>query len=293
MWRRASYTLIGANAMSDDRRSMQVKVAALVVLVVWLQYYCTQTPDAPVIATEFQTRGIRAPTQGFVISMHNETGHRVAAKLKRAFGITDMHVVIGHVGNYSTLSLYNRHLMRHGRTDGLQIGNLPMLGCLESHREVWARVQQVSYVFEDDAVPTENALRIAKTLLLDNIDRHWSVIHLDIPGGFFSGSYLWPDRAQYTKIGKLTETCRDCVAFSTRGYIVTKTAAQILLHNYEPPVVQVDAYMNLLNAYHPQFKHVWTRVNAVDENPHISSIQDYTESISIIHSVLNFLIPQH
>jgi len=293
MRRGVPYTLIGAHGIADDRRSMPIKIAALVALVVWLQYYCTQTPDAPVIATEIQTRGIRAPTQGFVISMHNETGWKVGERLKRAFGITDMHVIVGHVGNYSTLSLYNRHLMRHGRTDALQIGNLPMLGCLETHREVWTRVQQDSYVFEDDAVPTQNALRIAKTLLLDNIQRHSSVIHLDIPGGFVSGSYIWPDRAQYTKIGKLTETCRDCVSFSTRAYIVTKTAAQILLQNYEPPVVQVDAYMSLLNAYHPQFKHVWTRVSAVDENPHKSSIQDYMEPISVIHSVLNFLIPQH
>lgn len=291
------YTLVGAPSGRDDRRSMQIKVFVLVVVVVWLQYYCTQSPHAPVLATELQTRRIHAPTQGFVISMDNETGWKVGERLKRAFGITDMHVVLGRVGNYSELSLYNRHLMRHGRTDSLQINNLPMLGCLQSHREVWTRVQQDSYVFEDDAVPTEDALRIAKTLLLDMLTGHavrpWSVIKLDVPGGFFSGSYFWPDRAQYTKIGKITETCRDCVAYSTRGYIVTKTAAQILLANYEPPVVQVDAYMSLLNAYHPHFKQVWTRVSAVDENLHVSAIQDYTESVSVFHSIANFLIPQH
>jgi hypothetical protein len=293
MRRGASYTLVGAQTASDGRRSMQLKVAALVVVVVWLQYYCTQIPDAPALATELQTRRVHAPTQGFVISMDNETGWKVGERLKRAFGIADMHVVLGRVGNYSTLSLYNRHLMRHGRTDGLQINNLPMLGCLESHREVWTQVQEDSYVFEDDAVPTENALRIVKTILADNAFQPWSVIKLNVPDGFFSRSYLWPDRAQYTKIGKITETCRDCVAYSTRGYIVTKTAAQILLQNYDPPVVQVDAYMNLLNAYHPHFKQVWTRVSAVDANPHISSIQDYTESVSVIHSIFNFLIPQH
>lgn len=293
MHRGQPYTLVGAQSRPDGRRSMQIKVFVLVVVVVWLQYYCSQSPQAPTLAAELETRRMHAPTQGFVISMDNETGWKVGERLKRAFGISDMQVVLGRVGNYSTLSLYNRHLMRHGRTDSLQIGNLPMLGCLESHREVWTRVQQDSYVFEDDAVPTEDALRIVKTLLLDSAVRPWSVIHLNAPEGFFSGSYFWPDRAQYTKIGKLTETCRDCVAYSTLGYIVTKTAAQILLQNYEPPVVQVDAYISLLNAYHPHFKHVWTRVSAVDVNPHISSIQDYTESVSVFHSIVNFLIPQH
>jgi hypothetical protein len=231
------------------------------------------------------TPRIDSPTHGFVITLHNQTGWKVAERLKLAFEIKDMHVVIGHVGNDSTLSLYNRRLMRKGRTDTLQIGNLNMLGCLESHREVWTRVQHDSYIFEDDAVPAQNALHIVKTLLMDNADRNWSVIHLEKPSGYVSD--FTPDIDQYTNIGQITQTCRDCIVYSNRGYIVTKEAAQIMIENYEPPVVQADAYMSLLNAYHPTFRQVWTRVSAVDWRPHVSSIQKTFEPISIMHGISN------
>jgi hypothetical protein len=293
MRRWQSYTLVGAQSGPDGRRSMQIKVAALTVFVVWLQYYCSQVRNAPVVGANAETYSVQTPAIGFVITMDNESGHKAAKVLQLAFRIQEMHVVMGHVGNYSTLSLYNRHLMRHGRTDGLQIGNTRMLGCLESHREVWTRVQQDSYVFEDDAMPVENALRIVKTLLLDNAVRPRSVIHLDVPGGFISGNFLWPDWSQFTNIGKITETCRDCVAFSTCGYIITKEAAQILIQNYEPPVVQVDAYMSLLHAYHPHFRQAWTRVRAIDQRPHTSSTQNYRESLNIFWTISNILAPQH
>jgi hypothetical protein len=240
-----------------------------------------------------KTSTVRTPTEGFVITLNKDRGHKVAEKLKVAFGIEDMHVVMGHVGNYSTLSPYNRFLMRHGRTDGLQIGTLGMLGCMESHREVWTRVRQDSYVFEDDAVPAANALKIAQMLLIDNADRPWSVIHLDRPSGFVSGRLFAPDKTQFTNVGKITETCRDCVTYSARGYIITKTSAEILLQSYEPLVVQVDAYMSLLNAYHPHFKHVWTRVDAVHEHHHPSSTQDYNEALQFEWGISNFLTPQH
>ena len=296
MFKRRSYELLRGQTMTDDRHRICLVVLIVVVLFfdfVWLIRYCTQSAYILDLIREAETLTIRTPTEGFVITMHNETGHKVAEWLKLAFGIQDMHVVMGHTGNYSALSLYNRHLMRHGRTDGLQIGNTRMLGCLESHRDVWTRVQQDSYIFEDDAVPVKDALNIAKMLLNDSAHRNWSVIHLDIPGGFISGNLFWPDRSQFTNIGRITETCRDCVTWSTRGYIITKTAAQILLRNYEPPVVQVDAYMSLLNAYHPQFSQAWTRVQALDERPHISSVQDYYEPLNLVWGISNFLMPQH
>ena len=213
--------------------------------------------------------------------------------MKLAFGIQDMHIVIGHVGNESTLSFYNRFLMRHDRTDTLQIENLKMLGCLESHREVWTRVQQDSYVFEDDTVPVKQALSIVKTLLNDSAHTNWSVIHLDVPSGFVSGRLFAPDRSQFTRIGKITETCRDCVAYITRGYIITKEAAQILLANYDPPVAQVDSYMSLLNAYHPKFKQVWSRVQAIDELPHKSTTQEWSQPVQTLWDISNYLVPQH
>ena len=47
MRRGQPYTLVGAQSGPDGRRSMQIKVFVLVVVVVSLQYYCTQSPHAP------------------------------------------------------------------------------------------------------------------------------------------------------------------------------------------------------------------------------------------------------
>jgi GR25 family glycosyltransferase involved in LPS biosynthesis len=275
--------------MIDKRPSTKKLLMILCVVLYLLYFFYIHLTDTPDITGNWDTPTMHTPTQGFVITMNNETVWKVAEQLKVAFEIQDMHVVMGHVGNYSTLSLYNRHLMRNGRTDTLQIGNLNMLGCLESHREVWTRVQQDSYIFEDDAVPAKNAMYTVKTLLMDNADRHWSVIHLEVPSGFVSRHLFTPDIYQYTNIGQITQTCRDCTVYSNRGYIITKEAAQIMTQNYEPPVVQADAYMSLLNAYHPKFKQVWTRVSAVDWRPHMSSVQESFEPISIVHGILNLV----
>ena len=86
--------------MSDDRPWCRICVVMFIVVavvfdVVWLIRYYTHITDILTLIRD----------------------------VKLDFGIQDMHVVMVHVGNYSTLSLYNLHLIRHGRTDGLQIGN--------------------------------------------------------------------------------------------------------------------------------------------------------------------------
>ncbi len=94
---------------------------------------------------------LEMPREGFLITMHNESGWQAAKELQRVFEIEKMHVVIGHVGHVSRMPMYTRYVMQTGRTDDLQIGNLNMLGCIETHREVWARISNTSYVFEHDA----------------------------------------------------------------------------------------------------------------------------------------------
>ena len=217
------------------------------------------------------------PREGFLISMNNESDFEVARELQLAFAIETMHVVLGQVGLESRLPLYNRHVMQTGRTDDLQIGNLNMLGCLESHREVWTRITQTSYVFEHDAISNVDARSIVETLLHDNARSAWSVILLQEPMGFSVNRMILPENPQFSNVGDLTQTCRDCIAYGTRGYIVTKAGAQILLENYNPPVVQVDAYMSLLNAYHANFTLMWTRLQAVDWIQQPSTIQNEWE----------------
>ena len=273
MFYRRSYELLRSQSMSNAKVPEKVQLVILILVVwvapivfacVWLVRYYAHSADMLALIRDVEKLSIHTPTQGFVITMHNETGHKVAEQLKLAFG-----------------------------SEQMQIGSLGMLGCMESHREVWTRVQQDSYIFEDDVVPVKDALNIVKMLLHDSAETDWSVIHIDTPSGFISGRLFAPDRSQFTKIGRITETCRDCVTWSARAYIITKATAQTLLQNYEPPVVQVDAYMSLLNAYHPNFKQVWSCVQAVDERQHPSSTQDYSEPIEFWWDISNFLMPQH
>ena len=206
---------------------------------------------------------VEMPRDAFVITMDNASGWQAALELQRGFEIENMQVLLGHVGNASGLPLYNRYVMQTGRTDDLQIGNLNMLGCLESHREVWARVSRTSYVFEHDAKPSADGRKTVRKLLQDSTGRAWSVMKLSAK--LVTGEHY--------PVGELSESCRGCMSFGTRGYIVTKAGAQIMLDNYHPPVVQVDAYMSLLNAYHANFTLVWSVVQAVDWIPQLSTIQ--------------------
>ncbi len=203
------------------------------------------------------------PREGFLITMHNESGWLAAKELQRVFEIEKMHVVIGHVGHVSRMPMYTRYVMQTGRTDDLQIGNLNMLGCIETHREVWARISNTSYVFEHDAKPNENSKRVVETMLRDTTVSAWSVLLLQKPNAFSTNSLVAP-KNQFEFIGEIGQSCRNCIAYGSRGYIVTKEGAKILLDNYNPPVVQVDSYMSLLNMYHENFTLVWTRVQAVD-----------------------------
>jgi hypothetical protein len=205
---------------------------------------------------------VEMPRDGFVITMDNASGWQAALALQRGFGIENIQVVLGHVGNESGLPLYNRYVMQTGRTDDLQIGNLNMLGCLESHREVWTAITRTSYVFEHDAKPSAEGMRIVRQLLQET-GSAWSVMKLSAK--LVTGEHY--------RVGELSESCRGCVSFGTRGYIVTKAGAQILIDNYYPAVVQVDAYMSLLNAYHANFTLVWSVAQAVDWIPQLSTVQ--------------------
>ena len=206
---------------------------------------------------------VEMPRDAFVITMDNASGWQAALELQRGFEIENMQVLLGHVGNASGLPLYTRYVMDTGRTDDLQIGNVNMVGCLESHREVWARVSRTSYVFEHDAKPSADGMRMVRKLLRDSTGSAWSVMKLSAK--LVTGEHY--------RVGELSESCRGCISFGTRGYIVTKAGAQILMDNYNPAVVQVDAYMSLLNAYHANFTLVWSAVQVVDWIPQMSSIQ--------------------
>lgn len=270
-----------AAASINTRRAQRMSLRGMVAaLCAWAGCcalaYLAQGPRELVGEKRGERRGereVRTPTRGFVLSLDNATGWQVAAALAAAFEIEEMQVVLGQPGNASELTLYGRHLLRHGRTDDLQIGNVNMLGCLAGHREVWARVEQDSYVFEHDAVAASGALGTVRQALRDLEHEAWSVLMLQRTSGS-EKTHFFADGLQYTHVGKITRGCRDCVSYGTRGYIVRRDAARVLLAHYDPPVVQVDAYLSLLSAYSREFRQVWTTVQAVDWIPQLSTVQD-------------------
>ena len=274
--------------MTVSKKQVYVWTVAGCILLGVIKFDCTKlfsSGDADV-DMEFKQR-VRArrqtdldpemPREGFLITMHNESGWQTARELQRVFEIETMHVVMGHVGLASRLPLYNLYVMQTGRTDDLQIGNLNMLGCIESHREVWMRIKNTSYVFEHDAKPNENSRQLVHTLLRNSAASAWSVLLLQKPNAFSTSNQVLPETNQFRNIGEIGQSCQNCIAFGCRGYIVTKTGAEILLENYSPPVVQVDAYLSLLNAYHDNFTLIWTRVHAVDWILSWTTQQDISE----------------
>lgn len=230
------------------------------------------------------------PREGFLITMHNESGWLVAKELQRAFEIERMHVVLGHVGEASRLPMYNRYVMQTGRTDDLQIGNLKMLGCMETHREIWSRVavgkENASYVFEHDAKPNENSRTAVKNLLRSLARGSWSVLLLQVPTAFSTQwSAALAAKNQFLNFGKLAQTCDNCIAYGSRGYLVSKAGAEVLLDNYSPANVQVDGYMSLLNIYNKNFTLIWTRLQVVDWIVSMTTQQELFE----IHALNSWL----
>ena len=101
---------------------------------------------------------ISTPEEAFIISMDAERGEELARKVKKAFGLREAHVILGSNGSNSSLPLYTRYLLEHGRSDQLQIGNRAMIGCLQSHIRVWHKIKDWAYVFEEDTRLHENSL---------------------------------------------------------------------------------------------------------------------------------------
>ena len=102
---RRTYELLRGQILSDADLSKQLQLVILIIIVwvlpilvitVWLlQYYTHITILA--IPEDTENLTISTPTQGFVITMNNDTGWKVAEHLKLLFDSLDMHVVIGHV----------------------------------------------------------------------------------------------------------------------------------------------------------------------------------------------------
>jgi GR25 family glycosyltransferase involved in LPS biosynthesis len=186
-----------------------------------------------------------------VIALDALHGGAVAAHVKAALRLSSTHVLQADNGTNHTLPLYTRHLIDHGRRDHLSIGNPQMVGCLMSHVAVWRQISDWAYVFEEDVVLQPGALAAVHQLLRDTQPHNWSIMILLDRASISTGAH--------TTVGTSAATCADCTWYGTRGYIITRSGAQILLEHYWPISVQVDALIGLVNHYDPRFTLMWSR----------------------------------
>lgn len=209
---------------------------------------------------------VSTPDVAYVIAMTKLSGHRVAQQIRAALKLREVVVVLGHNGTNVSLPLYTRHLIDHGRHEHMQIGNRPMVGCLMSHAHVWRMIRDWAYVFEEDAWVPDYGHALVSRLMLDLRGLPWSALMLQERSKLCTGPW--------SGVGEYAATCKDCTWFNTRGYVITRQGADILLRYVEPMVVQVDALIGLVNVYDPDFYMYWTRLEVAHGTPHHSFIQE-------------------
>ena len=192
------------------------------------------------------------PTHAFVIALEEAKGALVAEHLRTQFDLDTITVVRANNGsNASDIPLYTRHLIERGRHDHMQIGNMPMIGCLLSHADVWRRVRGWAFVFEEDVILQPHSRALTAWLLRDVRDLPWSIMMLQERSMISEGGAA--------DVGRLAATCANCTWFGTRGYILTEQGAGILLKYMHPIIVQVDTLVGLVNRFDGDFHMYWTR----------------------------------
>jgi len=208
-----------------------------------------------------------APSHAFVISLNKVDGNVLAERVRTHLLVQNVEVIIANNGTGAVLPLYTRHLIRHGRNEHMQIGNRAMVGCLLSHAEAWKRVSTWTYVFEEDALIEAGIAQKVSQLLKEVRWLDFSVLMLQ--GRRFEAG------GSVREVGSLAATCDECTWFGTRGYIVTKEGAGILLEYVNPAVVQVDALMGLVNEFDSRFHLLWTLQEIVgNSRPLVSTVWD-------------------
>lgn len=235
-------------------------LVGLVVLTAWnvlLRPRMLFPPSAP---TAFAAAARHGLSDAFLISLvdRDDMATRTAAALGRA--IVPNVTVVGAVDGAAILDehmpLYTRHVIRAGRSDHMQIGNRAALGCLMSHGAVWRRIAASgapALVFEEDVLVGPDSAALLAALLASVEHVPWGILMLD-PG------HVNVD-GEWNTVAPMVANCSSasCVWYGTRAYALRPAVAALLLAHMEPMVLQVDAVITLVAAYHaPAVRMYWT-----------------------------------
>ena len=202
---------------------------------------------------------------GFIIALDPPTVGALRDHVQTVLGVGDTRILhaindtqaLNAVG--SDLPLYVQNLVRWGRHDHMQLYSGGSIGCLLSHMQVWRQVAGVTLVLEEDAILDAISLKRLDQLLIDMKNITWDLLMLE--GGHVGLTGVW----KY--VGQNAATCanwstinRDeaCNWMGSRGYLITKRGAEVLLKNAVPFMVQTDALMGLTATFDPSFSMYWS-----------------------------------
>lgn len=171
-----------------------------------------------------------------------------------------------------TLPLYTQYLIDFGRHSHMEVSNTAMIGCFQSHVNVWRQVNETSLVLEEDGYLAVDFASAWAALHAEHNESHWDVVML---GGRVEHAANGATEA----FGKHTRRCAPsrCTWFGTRGYAVSAAGARKLLAHLEPVVVQVDAYIALLNMYRgDDFVMLWSARELVHQKQlYLTKVWDF------------------
>jgi GR25 family glycosyltransferase involved in LPS biosynthesis len=141
----------------------------------------------------------------------------------------------------------------------MEVGNLEMIACFLSHIHIWNMVTHVNDTFlilEEDAVLSTEEMDKIDDILHSMHNETWDIIML--AGRMWHVSHGEP--RGFNQYLMQCEQPRACSWFGTRGYLLHPQGARKLLDNIPDMVIQVDAYISLMNSYYePGFKLFWVK----------------------------------
>ena len=160
------------------------------------------------------------------------------------------------------LPLYTQLTLASGRHDHMQLGSAPMLGCLLSHVAVWRAATEggatTVLVLEEDAIlDAVSALRLTQ-LLHDARNESWDVLLLETGHLTVSGA-----TRTVGELGRTWADPKDAMHnrwMGTRGYLLTRRGALLLLTHADELGVQVDALLGMAVLF-DGLRMVWSSAN--------------------------------
>ena len=198
-----------------------------------------------------------------IIALNPDAVHvkRLANEIRTWLNVTHVETQRAVAKPNINLPIATRMAILQGRHSHSDIGSYAALGCLLSHAAIWHHMMsfddanQTVAIFEEDALLDKVSGERFKTLSNDMVGLKWELIVLETGHLTVSG--------EWARIGAHLGTCAPapmiCEWQGSRGYLLNRGGASILLQEYQHFHVQTDALFWMLAAIErTRFRMFWT-----------------------------------